>query len=197
MSGKKDFGFEKRADKYDDGFEGTLSEKFYKLVVDNIGSVEGLNVLDAGCGTGTILYRLSQKYSFNGYGIDAEEKMLEQARAKCPGMEFVHCSCDDTPFDDGRFDVIIACMAYHHFPDREGFSKEAARILRQGGRLYIADPKFPVVIRKVLNTAFDVHRINGRFYTADEIAAGFAAYGFEKVSVLSDSYAQLVCLEKK
>ena len=81
MSGKKDFGFDKRADKYDDGFEGALSEKFYKLVTDNIGSVEGLDVLDAGCGTGTILYRLSQKYSFNGYGIDAEEKMLEQARA--------------------------------------------------------------------------------------------------------------------
>ena len=196
MENKKDFKFDKRADSYDEGFEGRASKKFYDLVTANVEITEGMNVLDVGCGTGTILYRLSEKYSFNGYGIDVEEKMLEQAKKKCPGMDIRLCSCDDTPFDDGQFDVIIACMAYHHFPDKEGFSKETARLLKKGGLLYIADPILPLPIRKVLNTALDIHKVSGRIYTSDEVADNFSSYGFERVYDKSDTYAQLNCLKR-
>lgn len=196
MDTKKDFSFDKRAESYDEGFEGRLSQKFYDLVTENVEIVDGMNVLDAGCGTGTILHRLSEKYTFNGFGIDVEEKMLEQAKSKCRNMDIRLCSCDDTPFEDGQFDVIIACMAYHHFPDKNSFSKEVARLLKQGGLLYIADPKLPLPIRKALNTALDIHKVNGRIYTVDEIAENFAEYGFEHVFNKSDAYAQLVCLKK-
>ena len=121
MESKKDFKFDKRAENYDEGFEGKKSQKFYDLVTENAVITDGMNVLDAGCGTGTILYRLAQMYSFNGYGIDVEEKMLEQAKIKCPNMDIRLCSCDDTPFNNQQFDVIIACMAYHHFPDKDSF----------------------------------------------------------------------------
>jgi len=134
--------------------------------------------------------------SISGHGIDVEEKMLEQARKKCPDMEILNCSCDDTPFEDGRFDVVVACMSYHHFPDKGGFSKECARLLKHGGRLYIADPKLPLPIRKVLNTALDIHKINGRVYTADEMTENFSGYGFGKVFDNSDAYAQIICLER-
>lgn len=197
MKDKKDFKFDKRAEKYDEGIEGKKSEKFYELVTQNAEIETGMNVLDVGCGTGSILYRLSQKYDFNGYGIDVEEEMLKQAKEKCHGMDIRLCSCDDTPFDKGQFDVIIACMAYHHFPDKDGFSKEAARLLKQGGLLYIADPKLPLPIRKVLNTALDIHKVNGRVYTADEVTENFAGYGFERVYDKSDAYALLICLKKK
>lgn len=197
MKDKKDFKFDKRAEKYDEGFEGKKSEKFYELVTQNVEIETGMNVLDVGCGTGTILYRLSQKYDFNGYGIDVEEEMLKQAKEKCSGTDIRLCSCNDTPFDNGQFDVIIACMAYHHFPDKDDFSKEAARLLKQGGLLYIADPKLPLPIRKVLNTALEIHKVNGRVYTADEVAENFAGYGFERVYDKSDAYAQLICLKKK
>ena len=59
------------------------------------------------------------------------------------------------------------------------------------GRLYIADPR-----RKALNTALDIHRINGRVYTADEIWEIFSGYGFGRVFDKTDAYAQLVCPEK-
>ncbi|MBQ9869251.1 MAG: class I SAM-dependent methyltransferase [Ruminococcus sp.] len=196
MSEKRDFRFDKKAEKYDDSYEGKLSEKFYTLVIENVELTDGMEVLEMGCGTGTILHRLSQRCSISGHGIDVEEKMLEQARKKCPDMEILNCSCDDTPFEDGRFDVIVACMAYHHFPDKDGFSKECARLLKQGGRLYIADPKLPLPIRKVLNTALDIHKIHGRIYTADEMTENFTGYGFGKVFDKSDAYAQIICLER-
>lgn len=36
MSEKKDFRFDKKAEKYDDSYEGKLSEKFYTLVTENV-----------------------------------------------------------------------------------------------------------------------------------------------------------------
>ena len=197
MANKEDFKFDKRADKYDEGFEGKSSKKFYDLVTANVELAEGMNVLDAGCGTGTILRRLADKCPINGYGIDVEEKMLERAKTKCPKMDIRLCSCDQTPFANAQFDAVVACMAYHHFPDKDGFSCEAARLLKSGGRLYIADPKLPLPLRKVVNAALDIHKINGRIYTADEISANFAPYGFTKLFERSDAYAQLVCLERK
>ena len=82
------------------------------------------------------------------------------------------------------------------FPDKDGFSKECARLLKKGGRLYIADPKLPLPIRKVLNTALDIHKINGRIYTTDEMNANFSEYGFKKAFDKSDAYAQIICLER-
>ena len=196
MNEKRDLRFDKRAEKYDDSYEGKLSEKFYDLVTGNVQLTDGMAVLEMGCGTGTILYRLSQKCSINGHGIDVEEKMLEQARKKCPYMEILNCACDATPFEDGSFDVIVACMAYHHFPDKDGFSKECARLLKKGGRLYIADPKLPLPIRHALNTALEIHKINGKVYTADEMTANFTGYGFSRVFDKSDAYAQILCLER-
>lgn len=196
MDEKRDFRFDRRAERYDEGLEGRTSQKFYDLVTENVALSEGMQVLDIGCGTGTILHRLSQQYCFHGYGIDVEEKMLEQAKAKCPDMDIRLCACDDTPFADGQFDVIIACMAYHHFPDQDSFSRETARLLKKGGLLYIADPKLPLPVRKALNTALEIHRINGRVSTADEIADSFSAWGFEKVYDKSDAYAQLICLRR-
>ncbi len=58
MHKKRDIKFDKRADKYDEGFEGRFSQRFYDLVSENVKIKSGMNVLDVGCGTGTILYRL-------------------------------------------------------------------------------------------------------------------------------------------
>ena len=196
MSEKRDFKFDKKAEKYDDSYEGKLSEKFYTLVTGNVELTDGMEVLEMGCGTGTILHRLSQKCSISGHGVDVEEKMLEQARLKCPDMDIRLCSCDDTPFNEDQFDIIIACMAYHHFPDKDSFSRETARILKKGGILYIADPKLPLPIRKVLNRALDIHKINGRIFTSNEVADNFSNFGFECVFDKSDVYAQIICLKK-
>lgn len=194
---KKDFKFDKRAEKYDDEFEGKLSEKFYNLVTENVMLSDGFNVLDTGCGTGTILKRLSEKCEINCFGIDVEEKMLEVAQQKCPDMDIRLCSCNETPFENSFFDVIVACMAYHHFPEKDKFAAEAARLLKKGGTLYIADPKFPLPVRKLMNTALSIHKIEGEFFSADEIAANFAPYGFEKTSTKSNAYAQIVVMNRK
>lgn len=55
MDKKKDFKFDKRAENYDEGFEGKLSKRFYGLLRENVRLTKGMTLLDAGCGTGTVL----------------------------------------------------------------------------------------------------------------------------------------------
>ena len=73
---KRDFKFDKRADKYDDHFEGRLSRKFYELLYRYTNLSQGSKVLDVGCGTGTILKTFSEFESSEGHGIDVEMNML-------------------------------------------------------------------------------------------------------------------------
>ena len=87
-------------------------------------------------------------------------------------------------------------MAYHHFDDKKAFAKEAARIMKPGGYLYITDPRFPSVIRKPLNLALRIHKIAGYFGTPKEIESLFSEYGFTLAGYKSDAYAQCIKLKK-
>ena len=191
---KRDFKFDKRADKYDDHFEGKLSKVFYKLIYDNIRLAPSAEVLDVGCGTGTILRTLSDRENISAHGIDVEPEMLKIAKNKCPDADIRLCSCEETPYADDQFDILTACMAYHHFPDKEAFEKEALRILKPGGLLYIADPNFPFLFRKVMNWL--ARRFNGEFLSSNEISDRFGKYDFSTVSVSKHKYGQLVILQK-
>ena len=46
------------------------------------------------------------------------------------------------------------------------------------------------------NTALNIHKVNGRVYTADEAADNFSSYGFARLYDKSDAYAQLICLKR-
>ncbi len=196
MDKRQDFKFDKRAVSYDDGFEGKLSKRFYNLLLNRIEVTQGTAILDVGCGTGTILKKLSERADISGYGIDVEENMIAVAKAKCPDMQISVSTCTQTPFEDGQFDIVTACMAYHHFDDKKGFAKEAARIIKDKGYLYITDPRFPLVIRKPLNTALRIHKIAGYFGTSEEIARFFSEYGFTLVDVGFDKYAQCLKMQR-
>lgn len=65
---------------------------------------DGRSLLDVGCGTGKHIERLKGK--FDCVGIDINEEMLEQARVKVKGVEFIRADMSD--FDLGRkFDVVL------------------------------------------------------------------------------------------
>jgi len=196
MKKMKDIKFDKLASSYDNGFAGQLSQRFYRLLLSQVELFKGAAVLDVGCGTGIILKNLSERMEINGHGIDVEENMIMEAKQKCPDMNITVSDCAKTSFEDNQFDFITTCMAYHHFSDKKGFAKEAARIIKPGGYLYITDPRFPWLIRKPLNLALKVHKVTGHFGTANEIADFFQKYGFENVDCQYDLYAQCIKLRK-
>lgn len=195
-SARKDVKFDKRAAKYDDKMEGKISQKVYRLVMESVELSPGDKILDMECGTGTILYRLNNLCNIEGYGIDIEEKMIEQAKKKCPQMSIQHGDCSKTPFEGEMFDSLIACMTFHHFYDQEAFAAEASRILKTGGKLYLADPCFPELIRKLINAIIRRSNLIGRFCAEQEIIQYFKPYGLAIKDKKNDGFFQILVLEK-
>lgn len=194
---KRDMKFTKRATVYDAGFEGRLSEQAYKLVTGNVDLIQGYKVLDVGCGTGTILKRLNDISGIEGFGIDMEEKMIEKARKKCPQMKIEKSDCCNTSFEDETFDIVIACMAFHHFYDQTAFAEEVSRILKKGGKLYIVDPDFSWLLRKIINTIINWHGLVGKFGNYKEILQIFQPYNLIGRATKRRSFFRLIVLERR
>lgn len=174
--------FNRIADNYDNTFAGRFSENYKRFLLEEINIKPNDSILDVGCGNGTFLKILSGKCAIKGYGVDLSEKMIENAKKKCPDMTFEVSSCEHTSFQKQMFDVITVCVALHHFPDLRAFAKEASRILKPEGLLYIAEGHLPFIIREIVNLFVPLSRAGDvRVYSPKEIRSAFEAYGFEMI----------------
>jgi ubiquinone/menaquinone biosynthesis C-methylase UbiE len=111
----------------------------------------GEQVLDVGCGTGTLAIEAQRQVGGKGYvvGIDPGTEQIAHARAKAARrklpIDFQIGVIERLPFPDQTFDVVLSTIMMHHLGDglkRQGMS-EIARVLKPGGRLIIADFKRP------------------------------------------------------
>ena len=99
-----------------------------------------LALLDAGCGTGDVVERLSQEGFGDLTGLDLSTGMLRQARARnVPGARWVEGLIEEAPFDPCSFDVVLACFTLHHLADPSEFFRLANRVLRPEGWFYVLE----------------------------------------------------------
>ncbi len=96
--------------------------------------VQGLVVLDAGCGEGYGVAILAEKAE-RAVGIDIKPQLIEHARRRYPAsnLEFQVMDCEALKFADGSFDVIVCDELLEHLPNYENFLGSARRVLRAGG----------------------------------------------------------------
>ncbi len=185
--------FDKFASRYDSGFMGKGSRRFYADLIRDLDVKDGDSVLDVGCGTGSVLRIISDQKQIKGFGLDVSENMVALAREKNPSFSFVTGDSAHLPYDDNSMDVMMACMAYHHFPDQKAFRSEALRVLKPGGSLYICDPRFPWIVRAFFNTFFK----DAAFHTVDRNITDFESSGFGTAHVTKDFYVQVIRFDKK
>ena len=99
----------------------------------------GMNLLDCGCGPGTITVGLAQAVSpGNVTGIDLEESQLELARENAAklgltNVKFESGSVYELPYQDNLFDAVFSHAMLEHMHDPLAVLKEIHRVLKPGG----------------------------------------------------------------
>jgi len=135
--------FSKAASVYETDKAGVykLCQKDYPDVLAELEKENFNDLLDCGCGTAPMLTLLKEKYPDKHYaGIDLTPKMIEVAKAKnMPEVELLVGDCENPPYPDNSFDVLICCQSFHHYPNPQHFFDSAYRILRPNGRLILRD----------------------------------------------------------
>jgi SAM-dependent methyltransferase len=93
--------------------------------------------LEVGCGEG----RVSRDLLAHGHrvtAVDASPTLLEAAREADPKSEYVLADAAALPFSDETFDLVVAHNSLMDIEDMPGAVREAARVLRPGGRFCIS-----------------------------------------------------------
>lgn len=102
-------------------------------------------VLDAGCGVGGSSVWLAKEKNCKVTGISLNEKQVQQANAfaKLSGVDEQVCfeqkDYMNTAYPDNSFDIVWAIESVCYADDKSRFIDEAFRILKDGGRLIMAD----------------------------------------------------------
>jgi SAM-dependent methyltransferase len=104
-------------------------------VLDAIGDVADLDVLDVGCGEGYMARELASRGARQVNGIDTSRELIKAAEAAMvPGTSFSEASAGDLQFPAESFDLVLANHVLNDLPDIAGPIGEFARVLRPGGR---------------------------------------------------------------
>jgi SAM-dependent methyltransferase len=128
-------------------------------------------VLDAGCGTGRNLVDLARLGPAEG--VDASEDAVEFCRRR--GLEDVkRAELGALPFEDGRFDVVVATDVIEHIEDDAGALRELRRVARPGARLVVTVPAY-----SWLWSEHDVSMHHHRRYTLGSLGERLSAAGWE------------------
>jgi arsenite methyltransferase len=153
--------------------------------------LEGEVVLDLGSGGGIDVLLSARRVGPTGkaYGLDMTDEMLalarsNQRRAGIDNVEFLKGAIEEIPLPDASVDVIISNCVINLSGDKPRVFREAARVLRPGGRLavtdVVADPDMDEATRA------DMQQWTGCIAGAlsrDEFARELAAAGFEGIEV--------------
>jgi ubiquinone/menaquinone biosynthesis C-methylase UbiE len=125
---------------------GLPERRFKRRLLEQAASASGHRILDLGCGTGTlaIIVKAAQPDA-EVVGLDADAEILALARdkAEAAGAEvrFDQGLATELPYQDGSFDRVLSTLFFHHLTgaDKRLTAGEAARVLRPGGELHVAD----------------------------------------------------------
>jgi ubiquinone/menaquinone biosynthesis C-methylase UbiE len=114
-----------------------------RLLLRLAGELHGRNVLDVGCGDGTLTLAFARGGAASVVGCDIDPRMISRAISRAlKEHQALHYTVADgvhLPFADQSFDLVTAITVLAFVRDAERMVREMARALKPGGSLLIGD----------------------------------------------------------
>lgn len=99
------------------------------------------NILDIGCGGGTITNCLLYKFpAMHVYGCDISKSAIAVANSTPTSAKFSVMKNNEFPYKNEMFDACICFDVLEHVPDPDTYISETKRVLKKGGKLFFAIP---------------------------------------------------------
>jgi len=173
----------------------------------------GIKVVELGCGPGFYSRRLAQRFpQIFVTGVDRSESQVRSARERASVQNVNNCVFERVnalalATADASFDVLIASRIFTVLADRERAVAEMFRVLKSGGRCFIAEPRYAfwasIPLTAMWLLASVIHSGNGyrepkkaTVLKADEFADLFRRLPWKSVRIWKDGRYQYALCEK-
>jgi ubiquinone/menaquinone biosynthesis C-methylase UbiE len=146
-------------------------------------------VLEVGCGTGNYVRALAERFGCASYGLDPSLGMLAHASAQPRRVAWVQGRAEALGFANEAFDLVFSVDVIHHVADRATFYRQAARVLRPGGRLCTVTDSAEIIRRREILSGYFPETVEielARYPRINQLEAWMAAAGlvaFRRVTV--------------
>lgn len=116
------------------------------IIQSMIGSPDGLDVLDLGCGDGLFGKTLLDAGAASYCGVDGSKNMVSAAKSNLDGTsaQVIESGINHYDFPAQMVDLVTARLVFHYLPDLAGTLGGISQTLRGGGRL-VFSVEHPVI----------------------------------------------------
>lgn len=107
--------------------------------------LEGINVLDLGCGYGWHCKYVAEQGAVRVLGLDLSRKMIEEARRRNAGeqIEYRICGIDEYEYPENAWDCVVSNLALHYIENIELIFQKVHRTLKPNG-IFLFNIEHPV-----------------------------------------------------
>jgi ubiquinone/menaquinone biosynthesis C-methylase UbiE len=142
--------------------------------------IEGLSVLDVGCGPGGKLRWMTEQQPGRVVGCDQSTAMVDLAKRNAPEAEIILIDGETLPFEDEEFDVVTTTTVLQHNPDARR-AKLLGEICRVSAKDVLLFEDTPVDMPPPTTTAGHYQNFFGR--PVGWYAGVCSSHGFELIEV--------------
>ncbi|MFC2149814.1 class I SAM-dependent methyltransferase [Candidatus Auribacterota bacterium] len=174
-----------------------LFKPSHDLIVNEIDLEKPNRILDIGCGTCVLAFRLSQESPKSKFCcVDLAHEMVKTAKDKrdsgrhsvetVGNIKIKIADSEHLPYASNTFDYITCSNSFHHYPHQDNVAREMHRVLKPGGKALIVDGYKDSVLGGIIYDGIvgliegDVHHLNSR-----QFKDLFGKFGFDPVSHIS------------
>nr|WP_281376731.1 methyltransferase domain-containing protein [Edaphobacter lichenicola] len=167
-----------------------LEQRFLSQILPD---VSGLDVLDAGCGTGRWLQLLASRGPASLTGVDSSHKMLHRAATKLGAACSLRLgSCVALPIPTAAMDLVVSSFVLSYLESLQNFARELHRVTRPGATVFLTDmhPETAALCdwKRSFTHEDSTETVPAHRYSLQEITDIFQAYGFELLTNIQPDF---------